>query len=43
MANYVCIKCKKEFEIEDRIRCPFCGFRVVSKTRPIFRKRVLAR
>jgi len=40
---YVCMKCRKEFELEDRVRCPFCGFRVIAKVRPLFRKRVRAR
>lgn len=43
--TYVCmnLKCKKEFEIEDRVRCPFCGYRIAAKTRPPSRKRVKAR
>ena len=41
--TYKCMKCKKDFEMEDRVRCPFCGFRVISKTRPVFRKRIIAR
>lgn len=40
---YVCLKCKKESEIEDKIRCPFCGFRIVAKSRMPFRKRVIAK
>jgi len=43
MSNYMCVKCKKEFEVEDKIRCPYCGFRIISKSRPIFRKKVTAR
>ncbi len=41
--NYICVKCKKDFDVDDRVRCPFCGFRIVSKVRPTFRKRVIAR
>jgi DNA-directed RNA polymerase subunit RPC12/RpoP len=40
---YVCLKCRKEFEMEDRIRCPFCGFRILAKTRESFKKKVQAR
>jgi DNA-directed RNA polymerase subunit RPC12/RpoP len=40
---YRCLKCKKELELEDKIRCPFCGFRIVVKARPGTPKRVLAR
>ncbi|HLD85750.1 MAG TPA: DNA-directed RNA polymerase subunit P [archaeon] len=43
MENYVCIKCRKRFELEEKARCPFCGFRIVAKTRPPFRKRIVAR
>ena len=41
--SYKCLSCKKEFELEDKIRCPFCGFRIAVKTRPKFRKRVVAK
>ncbi|MBI4162632.1 MAG: DNA-directed RNA polymerase subunit P [Candidatus Aenigmarchaeota archaeon] len=41
--NHVCAKCRKTFDIEDKPRCPFCGFRIVAKIRPPFRKRILAR
>lgn len=41
--EYKCVKCRKEFSGEDRIRCPFCGFRIAVKVRPVFRKRVVAR
>lgn len=40
---YVCMKCRKEFEMEDRVRCPYCGFRIIVKARPVFKKRVKAR
>ena len=30
-------------EIEDRVRCPYCGFRIIVKARPEFKKRVQAR
>lgn len=43
MSNYICAKCRKEFELEDKVRCSFCGFRIVSKARPIFMKKVSAR
>jgi len=44
MTTHKCLKCKEEFELEPgSVRCPFCGFRIVCKTRPKFKKRVLAR
>jgi DNA-directed RNA polymerase subunit P len=42
---YKCIKCKKivsEF-IENRIMCPYCGYRILVKVRPESIKRVQAR
>lgn len=40
---YRCMLCKKDFEMEDNaIRCPYCGYRIISKTRAEFRKRVKA-
>ena len=42
-SGYRCIQCKKEFAMEDKIRCPFCGMRIIVKSRPEFRKRVRAR
>jgi DNA-directed RNA polymerase subunit RPC12/RpoP len=40
---YKCLSCKKEItEQEDKIRCPYCGFRVYSKMRPEIDKRVRA-
>jgi DNA-directed RNA polymerase subunit P len=38
-----CLKCRKEFEMEDRVRCPFCGYRIIVKSRPGVVKRVVAR
>lgn len=43
IVSYVCLKCRKESEIDDKVRCPFCGFRIVAKKRIAFRKRVVAR
>ncbi|MBI2173540.1 MAG: DNA-directed RNA polymerase subunit P [Candidatus Aenigmarchaeota archaeon] len=40
---YVCMKCRKLSESEDRIRCSYCGFRILAKARPVFRKRVVSR
>ena len=32
---YKCIKCKKiVLKIDDKIRCPFCGARILAKMRP---------
>ncbi len=41
--GYKCLKCKKDLDLEDKVRCPFCGFRIVIKARPQSVKRVLAR
>ena len=41
--EYKCLKCKKEFELDNKIRCPFCGFRIILKARPKVVKRVVAR
>ncbi|MFH0832340.1 MAG: DNA-directed RNA polymerase subunit P [Candidatus Aenigmatarchaeota archaeon] len=38
--NCKCLNCKKEFEIDDKIRCPFCGFRILAKPRATFKKRI---
>jgi DNA-directed RNA polymerase subunit RPC12/RpoP len=41
---YKCIQCKKEVEkLEDKVRCPFCGFRIYAKVRPDVVRRVVAR
>lgn len=41
---YKCIKCKKVVaKLEDKIRCPYCGFRVFVKMRPKILKRVQAK
>ncbi|MBI2579924.1 MAG: DNA-directed RNA polymerase subunit P [Candidatus Aenigmarchaeota archaeon] len=40
---YVCMKCRKTSDSEDRIRCSYCGFRILAKARPAFRKRVKSR
>ena len=34
---YKCLKCGKEIETEivrDKIRCPYCGYKVIMKERP---------
>ena len=34
---YKCLKCGKDVElkqVKEKIRCPYCGFRVVMKKRP---------
>lgn len=43
MPRYKCLKCKKDIDIEDKVRCTFCGFRIVIKARPEVVKRVVAR
>lgn len=41
---YKCVKCKKKItKIDDKIRCPYCGFRVYVKLRPPVVKSVQAR
>ena len=41
---YKCIKCKKVVsKLEDKIRCPYCGFRIFVKVRPKVTKRVQAK
>ncbi len=40
---YKCINCKKVIpKIEERVRCPYCGYRIFSKIRPEVVKRVKA-
>jgi DNA-directed RNA polymerase subunit P len=37
MIMYKCLKCKKQIKLEqirDKIRCPFCGYKVIVKERP---------
>ncbi len=41
---YKCVGCKKVIEdSDDKVRCPFCGFRIYAKIRPDTTRRVLAR
>jgi len=42
MITYQCINCKKEFDVKDKVQCPFCGFRIVKKSRPDVVKKVKA-
>lgn len=40
---YKCINCKKVVaKLEDKIRCPYCGYRIFLKKRPEVVKRVRA-
>jgi DNA-directed RNA polymerase subunit RPC12/RpoP len=43
---YKCLNCGKEVKIElksaKKIICPFCGFRIIEKSRPPVAKRVEA-
>ncbi|MBD3155737.1 MAG: DNA-directed RNA polymerase subunit P [Candidatus Aenigmarchaeota archaeon] len=44
MMVFKCLKCGKEVEkVIDRVRCPFCGYRIFSKKRPKTIKKVQAR
>ena len=43
---YKCLSCKKEIEAEElrvKIRCPYCGFRILMKERPKVVKKIMAR
>ncbi len=41
---YRCLNCKKDVEIiGKKIRCPFCGFRIITKTAAVSPRRVRAR
>ena len=43
---YKCLKCNKEIDLEqvvDKIRCPWCGYRIIMKQRPKKVTKVLAR
>ena len=38
MVRYICLRCKREFDASQlaimmTIRCPYCGYRVIMKTR----------
>jgi len=40
---YKCLECGKEIEekqIRDKVRCPFCGFRIITKETPKTVKKV---
>ncbi len=40
---YKCIKCKKIVQkFDEKIRCPYCGYRIFMKLRPKVVKRVRA-
>ena len=42
---YKCMNCEKKITDEDirkRIRCPFCGYRIIVKNRPEVVKKVKA-
>jgi len=43
--SYKCFQCKKEIDanlVQRRIICPYCGSRILTKTRPTVIKRVKA-
>ena len=33
---YKCISCGKEVKVKtlDKVQCPYCGYRIIEKTRP---------
>lgn len=37
---YKCEGCGKHVELENQVRCPFCGYKILLKTRPERAKRV---
>ena len=44
--NIKCFKCKKEIDpaqVKKRVICPYCGFRIIKKTRPETVKKVRAK
>ncbi|MFH0890247.1 MAG: DNA-directed RNA polymerase subunit P [Candidatus Aenigmatarchaeota archaeon] len=44
MKTYRCMNCKKTVEITGkRIRCPFCGFRIITRIAAVSPRRVRAR
>jgi DNA-directed RNA polymerase subunit RPC12/RpoP len=44
MTEYVCLECGKVVEIDletaKKIQCPFCGYRILTKQRRAFVRRV---
>ncbi len=43
---YKCLKCAKEVDddqLKEKIRCPFCGYRILMKERPKTSSKVSAR
>lgn len=43
---YKCLSCGKEIEmdqVKDKIRCPYCGYKIISKSRPKTIVKVIAR
>ncbi|RLE62642.1 MAG: DNA-directed RNA polymerase subunit P [Thermoprotei archaeon] len=45
--HYICMRCKRRFSWNEMlylpgIRCPYCGQRIIAKTRPLVAKRVKA-
>lgn len=41
--SYKCVYCKKEVkEVEEHVRCPYCGQRILTKMRPEVMKTVKA-
>ncbi|MCD6381864.1 MAG: DNA-directed RNA polymerase subunit P [Candidatus Aenigmarchaeota archaeon] len=43
MVVYVCVNCGKEFELQDKVQCPFCGSRIVRKKEREGTKEFIAR
>jgi DNA-directed RNA polymerase subunit P len=46
--EYICLNCNskitsEELELTPEIKCPFCGYRVLKKSRPPIVKKVKAR
>ncbi len=44
---YKCLNCGKEVEVDlktsKKVICPFCGYRIIKKIRPVVLKKVHAR
>ena len=46
MTKYVCLNCGREIDekdIQNKVRCPYCGGRIILKKRPEIIKKVKAR
>ncbi len=43
---YRCLNCRKDVELDaksKRVRCPFCGYRIMLRTKSVTPRRVISR